>query len=77
MPEILSLQVGEHKVDLEEECLDCQGEGSLSVDDGSTRLKKCLTCDGKGMLLTDNGQSILTLVEAHLTTRDVRVLGPR
>jgi DnaJ-class molecular chaperone len=77
MPEVLSIQGDGWTLPLEEVCPDCQGEGSLSVDDASTRLKKCVTCDGKGMLLTDNGQSILTLVEAHLTTRDVRVLGPR
>jgi DnaJ-class molecular chaperone len=77
MPEVLSIQGDGWTLPLEEHCPDCQGEGSVSVGDGSTRLKKCVTCDGKGMLLTDNGQNILTLVEAHLTTRDVRILGPR
>lgn len=74
MPEVLSLQVGDQKIDLEENCPDCQGEGSRIV---GSRLRKCLVCDGRGMLLTDNGQAVITLVETHLTRKEVQVLGPR
>jgi DnaJ-class molecular chaperone len=77
MPEVLSLLIGEHQVDLEENCPDCQGEGSRVVGDNPNRLRKCATCDGRGVLLTDNGQAVVTLVETHLSRREVRVLGPR
>jgi DnaJ-class molecular chaperone len=77
MPEVLSLHIGEQKIDLEANCPDCQGEGSRVIAGWPKRLQKCLTCDGKGVLLTDNGQAVVTLVEAHLSRRDVQVLGPR
>jgi DnaJ-class molecular chaperone len=77
MPEVLSLQVGECRVDLEENCPDCQGEGSRLAGGWDIHLEKCLTCDGRGVLLTDNGQAVVTLVETHLSRREVQVLGPR
>jgi DnaJ-class molecular chaperone len=78
MPEVLSLLIGEHQVDLEENCPDCQGEGSRRLGaEFCWLLQKCLACDGRGVLLTDNGQAVVTLVETHLSRREVHVLGPR
>lgn len=57
-PFVLKTQDG-HKINLEDQCYHCHGNGRKEED-------ICVYCSGKGFTLNDNGSTILKLIMINL-----------